>query len=102
MTHRVVFRPAAEQDLFDLYAYVAENDGRMRAAALIDRVEAACLHLAEFPERGRRRDDLMPGLRILPLDRRVTIAFCITDDQVDIIRVFYAGRDFESLLREGD
>lgn len=102
MAHRIVFRPAAEQDLFDLYAYVAENDGRKRAGALIERIEEACLRLAEFPERGRTRDDLMRGLRILPLDRRATIAFCVTADQVDILRVFSAGRDFESLLRDVD
>lgn len=31
------------------------------------------------PHRGTRRDDLMPGLRIVPFKRRTAIAFTIDD-----------------------
>jgi toxin ParE1/3/4 len=46
-----------------------------------------------FPERGTRRDDLRPGLRIVGYRRRVTIAFHVGDDSVTIDRVLYGGRD---------
>jgi toxin ParE1/3/4 len=56
--------------------------------------------LEEFPERGMPRDDLVPGLRTLLLDRRITVAFMVARDQVDILRIFYAGRDYEGELRD--
>lgn len=102
VTHKVVFRPAAERDLFDLYTYIAEASGRSHAGDFIGQIEAACMGLARFPERAMKRDDLLPGLRTLTLDRRVTIAFRSSDDEVEILRVFYAGRDYEALLRDGD
>ncbi len=71
MAVTVRFRPAAEADLIELYGYIAERSGRARAGDYIDRIEAACLSLADFPERGTRRDDLRPGLRVIGFERRV-------------------------------
>ena len=47
-------------------------------------------------ERGHRRDDISPGLRIAGFERRVTIAFAVDDDRVTILRMFYGGRDWEA------
>lgn len=58
MTREVRFREAALTDLFDLYAYIADASGRLRAGSYIDRIEAACRSLGDFPERGTRREDL--------------------------------------------
>src|SRR5436190_768425 len=54
-----------------------------------------------FPERGARRDDLRPGLRVVGVARRVTIAFHISDNVVTIDRVLYGGRDLSTALRGG-
>ena len=94
-TYEVEFRPAAQDDLFSLYRYIAEQSGRNRAAAYIDRIEAACLALATFLERGTVRDDLMPDLRIIGFERRVSIAFVVKSTVVEIQRIFYAGQDFD-------
>ena len=103
MSHRVEFRPKAEADLFDLYRYIAAESGRAVAGAYIDRIEAACLSLETFPERGARRDDLRPGLRIMGFERRATIVFHLADDAVVIVRILYGGRDYErALLGAGD
>jgi toxin ParE1/3/4 len=64
------------------------------------RIEAACMALAEFPERGTRRDDIAPGLRILGFERRVTIAFRMLRTRVEIVTIAYGGRDFETDLTE--
>lgn len=39
------------------------------------------------------RDDLLPGLRTVALERRVLIALTVTELDVTILRVLYAGRD---------
>ncbi|WP_306121016.1 hypothetical protein [Roseitalea sp. MMSF_3504] len=41
------------------------------------------------------RDDLLPGLRIVGFERRITIAFTIDDDTVTFLRFFYGGQDWE-------
>lgn len=94
VTHKVTFRPAAENDLIALYDHIAENSGRDRAGGYIDRIEQACMELADFPFRGTQRDDLHPGLRILGFERRASIAFLVENSTVRILRIFYGGRDF--------
>jgi toxin ParE1/3/4 len=54
--------------------------------------------LSLFPERGTRRDHLVPGVRVYGLDRRVTIAFRVDTNTVTILRVLYGGRDLAGLL----
>ncbi len=48
-------------------------------------------------ERGDRRD-VRPGLRIVGFERRITIAFAVSADDVTILKVFHAGRDWEKEL----
>jgi len=95
----VVFRPRAEADLSELYGYIAAEAGLPVAGAYIDRIEAACLALETFPERGTRRDDIRPGLRTLGFERRATIVFQVLDREMLIVRVLYGGQDYLQALR---
>ena len=100
MTHRVVFAPEAENDLLQLYLYIAEHSGDARALAYVERLERYCKGFADFPERGTCRDDLFPGLRVIGFERRVSIAFHVTVDTVTFDRILYGGRDLDSLADE--
>ena len=99
MTHEVVFAPEAQDDLLQLYDFIADRAGSSRARTYTDSILSYCLGFATFPERGTRRDDLRPGLRIVGFRRRVTIAFHIGQDRVTIDRVLYGGRDLVRALR---
>jgi toxin ParE1/3/4 len=99
VAHKVVFRPQAEADLLALYRYIAEESGTVRAIEYVSRIEASCMALATFPKRGTRRDDIAPGLRTIGFERRVTIAFRVLKDVVEIVTIAYAGRDFEGEFR---
>jgi toxin ParE1/3/4 len=100
VAREVYFRPEAEADLVGLYEYIAERSGAAIAGGYIERIEAACLALASYPERGTRRDDILPGLRTVGFERRATIAFRVLRTRVEIVTIAYGGRDFESDLRE--
>lgn len=52
--------------------------------------------------RGQARDDIRPGLRVLGFRRRVLIAFTVSDESVEVIGVYYGGRDWETLLAADD
>ena len=99
MALKVFFRPQAEADLLALYRYIAEASGMVNAGNYIDRIEVACMSLGTFPNRGTRRDDLIPGLRTVAFERRVTIAYRVLKTRLEIVPIAYAGRDYESDLR---
>jgi len=80
----VVFAPEARDDLWRIYDL-----------AYIERIETYCLGFDFASERGRLRDDIRPGLRIVGFERRVTVAFSVDDGRVTILRLFYGGRAWE-------
>jgi hypothetical protein len=61
-------------------------------------VEAFCGRLSVGSERGHRRDDVRSGLRILGFEQRLTIAFTVDDETVTVLRVFTAGKNWETSL----
>ena len=91
---RVLFMPREERHIESLYDYITERAGEACGEAYITRIVAFCLSLTTFPLRGNQRDDLLPGLRTIGFERRVTIAFMVTDKAVLIEGIFfYGGRD---------
>ena len=101
MAH-VVFRKQALADLENLYIYIRDHDGgTVNAYGFVQRIRVCCQGLTDFPERGTRRNDIRPGLRILSFERRVIIAFEIRNDTVRIGRILYGGRNYERLLKRG-
>ena len=99
MASKVVFRRRAESRLIELYDYIASQAGPAIAIDYIRRIRAACQALSTFPERGHRRDDILPGLRVMGFERRVSIVFRVLRTRVEIITIAYGGRDFEGELR---
>jgi toxin ParE1/3/4 len=102
VTLKVYFRPQAEDDLFALYEYIASKAGGTVAGHYLDRIEAACMALASFPQRGTLRDDIVPGLRTFGFERRATIGFRVLKTRVEIVTIAYGGRNFETVLHEAD
>lgn len=94
----VAFAPEAEADLIALYDWIAQAADPVTALGYVERLEAFCQRLSLAPERGHRRDDIRPGLRITGFERRVTIAFVAEPGRVAILRLFYGGRDWEREL----
>ncbi|MDR3424939.1 MAG: type II toxin-antitoxin system RelE/ParE family toxin [Alphaproteobacteria bacterium] len=100
MHYAVAFSKRAEKQLDNLYVYIADNSGVARAEDFVGGIVADCLSLETFPERGTKRDDIHPLLRIKSYARRVTIAFSVDHDGLTVMihGIFYGGQDFERLL----
>ena len=96
--YEVLFAPEARDDLLGLYDWIADAASPDTALSYIERLEAHCLSLKYLAERGHRRDDIRPGLRIFGFERRVTIAFMVEDRRATILRVFYGGRNWEEIM----
>ena len=96
----VIFSKTARIDLLDIYEWIAESVSWETASRYITRVEQFCMSLDLASERGARRDDLRPGLRVIGFEKSISIIFEVTDDSVNILRLFRAGRDWEAELAE--
>ncbi len=96
----VRFAEEALDDLGRIFAELVPVAGERVARDFVGRLEAACLDLATFPERGSVRDHVRPGLRIIGHRRQASIAFVVTDSHVLILRVLRRGANTEALLSE--
>lgn len=98
---RVKISPEADRDLENIAFWIAKETGLFgNALRYTHRIRSFIKSLCVFPQRGTRRDDLSPGLRIIGFERRVAIVFKLVDDTILIVRVFYGGRDLAALLNE--
>ena len=93
MTPNVTLSPEAIRDFQALYDYLWPRAGERSAAAYVGKLNAYCMELRTFPQRGMRRDDLRLGLRIVGYRRTASIAFRVDGEVVTIVRVFHRGQD---------
>lgn len=93
---RVVFAPKAVHDLNELYDWISSQASPTVAMGYLERVEVFCRRLSVGSERGHLRSDIRPGLRIIGFERRLTIAFVVQEETVTVLRVFTAGRNWET------
>jgi plasmid stabilization system protein ParE len=100
LSHRIILSTEARGQLDALYDYIAAAASPGIALrftdAILDHIEA----LRDFPNRGARREDILPGLRTIEFRKRVTIAFVVEPGEVSVVGIFYGGQDFETILRE--
>lgn len=90
--------PLADDDLTDIWNYVAEYDERS-ADSLIEQLVHRFVMLSRFQEAGRDRDELIPGLKSFPVDRYL-VFYRVIPEGIEILRVLHSSRDVENLLTE--
>ncbi len=103
MSYTVRFAPAAQDQLDAIEEYIALASGLPATAAhFVDGIVAYCESFETFPERGTRRDDLLPGLRVTNYRKSTAVAFRVETGArvITIIGVFYGGQDYEAALGE--
>ena len=88
----------AEDDLIDIWLYIAHDDPSA-ADRTLDDIEDKCLLLADQPGLGPERPDIAFGLRYFPV-RRYLILYREISDGVEIVRVLHGARDVPTLLAD--
>ena len=91
---KVTFTPAARQDLKSIRSYIAEKSYRDCADAYIARIVDYCNGLAVFPHRGTQYHEIPGAPRVVGFERRVTIAFTVSDEEVVIHAIAYGRREW--------
>lgn len=95
---RLSFTARARSDLQKLFLFIARDAGADVAQGYDARIRAACNNLLVYPKGGTPRDDLRAGLRTIAFERRVVIAYEVTDVAIRIVRIAYGGRDVAGLF----
>ena len=96
----IEFAAEAFEDLMQIYERVAKAASPETAIQYIDRIEVYCRRKRVAPERGHKRDDIRPGLRIIGFERRISVAFTVSENRVPILRLFRSGRDWKALFED--
>lgn len=93
-TRNVVFTLEAEDDLTEIYDYIADQGAPLSALGFAERIEIFCQSLGHAAERGLNLAANRQGIRAIGFERRVTIVFQISDETVSILRIYRAGRNW--------
>ena len=83
---------AAQTDLIEIWSGIAEYRSNNAADQIIDRLAETYETLSQFPEMGRRRDELFPGYRSFVISPYL-IFYQILPDEIQIIRVLHGKRN---------
>ena len=94
----ILWGAPASNDLRRLHRWIAERADPDTAADFVAGIIDSADQLASFPARGAPRPDLGIDVRTIVWRRRVTIAYRITGQHVQIIAIRYAGQDWVGVL----
>ena len=95
--YQVLFRPEAQKDLVDIFERILViSQDQQSARRFVSRIVSRCRRIGNVPRGGRPRDDLSAGMRIVPFEHSAVVAYIVTD-KVEILNIFYGGRDYEAL-----
>lgn len=98
---RVIYGEDVSVSLENITHFILVNGGSIDTAErFVARIQARCERIGNVPFGGRLRDDLVLGLRTVPFEDRAVIAYVVHNDLVEIVEIFYGGRDYEALYRE--
>jgi toxin ParE1/3/4 len=92
-------RPKAQDDIDDIWNYIAD-DNINAADNWLDKLDEQFALLTLQPLMGRARDELAAGIRRFPLGRYV-IFYLPLPNGIDVVRVLHSARDVSAQFDQG-
>ena len=92
---RIVRTARAEEDLIDIWTYIALDDERA-ADRVLDELERKTTLLASNPNIGRERFDIAAGVRSV-VSGSYLILYRILGDEVEVVRYVHMRRQLKGL-----
>ena len=102
MPYHLLLHPDIEQDLIDIANLIADFAGNQVAERKLTEIEERLIKLAETPHIGSIRDDIYPGLRVIPVAKKGVVTFIVNDElkTVQIVSITYAGADWFARIND--
>jgi len=92
LIYQVRLTDNAEADLRNIYDWISEHASPSVARGYVHRILDYLKSFEQFPERGSLRNEILPGLRIVGFERRVSVAFVVEEREVVVLRLLYGGQ----------
>lgn len=99
MTYDAQLSALAIEDLIALHQWLGVEADIPAVDGYLARIEERIAAMADFPNRGSSRDDLVAGLRTLTFESRLLIAYKVDREVVTVQRVINAFRDLAPILQ---
>ncbi len=90
----------AKEDLFEIWEFIADHD-EVAADRYIDHLRDRASEWLHFPELGRARDEMHPGLRSL-LARNHVLFYRLEDQEVQVLRILHGSMDLPKQTFENE
>lgn len=90
------------KQLDSLEQWIEQEAGGAIARRYRQAIVAHCRTLADYPYRGRRRDDVKAGMRSIVFRGSVTIGYVVVGDMVQIVAIAGRGRDIQRAMQDLD
>jgi toxin ParE1/3/4 len=95
--HRLIWSDDAQADLLSIWRYGADEWSPTIADHHLEGMDHTCQLLIEAPDLGRTRDDLMIGVRSIPVDQH-TIYYRVSVVGIEILRVLHEREDINNIF----
>jgi toxin ParE1/3/4 len=95
----ILWSPEAEEDLFEIWTYVAREASDAIADSQLRTIHKACGTIEAWPGAGRTRQELSPGIRSFAVSPHV-IFYEVAAEQIAIVRILHGRRDADVIFAE--
>lgn len=96
---RLIFSPAAEADLAQIWRYTAETWNTDQADQYILQIHASCSDIAKGWRQGRSLEDVRAGYLKLTVGSHLVV-YRIVGETIDVVRVLHQRMDVGSRLEK--
>ncbi|MGQ2967632.1 MAG: type II toxin-antitoxin system RelE/ParE family toxin [Allorhizobium sp.] len=95
---KVRFRPETLNDLREIFGFLSLSQSPETARRYVGRIRARCDKIGDAPHGGVLRDDLAPGLRMVPFEHSAVVLYLVDAGDVVITNIFYGRRNYAALF----
>jgi toxin ParE1/3/4 len=96
MLPKIIWRHAANKDLFEILAYIS-LDNPSAAIKLINEIEAKVEKLADFPKQSKL--GRIAGIREMPVRKNYMVFYQENAEEITILRVLHAARQRYQVIK---
>ena len=98
-SHSLIVSPRANRDIDAILLHSLETWGERQKDAYKAALDRALRELVDFPEMGRSRDDLGPGVRSRRVEQHV-IFYRVDTGSIRVLRILHGRREVRRELLE--
>jgi toxin ParE1/3/4 len=93
----------AVRDIEQIADYIARQSGLEQSETFLNKLDAKFSRIVNFPNLGRQRNEILPGIRSLSVDNYLILYINLELEQnIEILRVVSGYRDLSDLFKDSD